>query len=97
MTMDNSRTEISEPGPSNVEKRNSSKDQTVLEKSVDELESIQMEGEIKNVLVTIINLLIISGDAKAMVTHLWKPVELHEQHYNKIQQESTNSDSSMEL
>jgi hypothetical protein len=36
----------------NVEKRNSSKDQTVLEKSLDELESMQMEDEVKNVLVT---------------------------------------------
>jgi hypothetical protein len=82
MTMDNSRTEMSEPGPSNVEKRTSSKDQTVLEKSVDELESIQMEDEV--------NLVINSGDAKAMVRHLWKAVELHEQYYNKIQRESTN-------
>jgi hypothetical protein len=40
--------------------------------------------------VTIINLVINSRDAKAMVRHLWKVVELHEQHYNKIKQESTN-------
>jgi hypothetical protein len=55
MTMDNSRTEISEPSPSNVKKMNSSKDQIVLEKSVHKLESIQMEDEVKNVLVMIIN------------------------------------------
>jgi hypothetical protein len=90
MITDNSRTQMSEPSPSNVEKRNSSKDQTELEKSLDELESIQMEDEIKDVLVTIINLVINSGDAKAMVRHLWKAVELDEQHYNKIQRESTN-------
>jgi hypothetical protein len=34
--------------------------------------------------VTIINLVINSGDAKAIVRHLWKAVELHEQHYNKF-------------
>jgi hypothetical protein len=45
MTTDNSRTQISEPSPSDVEKRNSSKDRTLLEKSVDELESIQMEDK----------------------------------------------------
>jgi hypothetical protein len=56
-----------------------------------------MEDEVKNVLVTIINLVINSRDAKAMVSHLWKAVELHKQHYNKIQQESTNYDSSIEL
>jgi hypothetical protein len=48
-----------------------------------------MEEEVKNVLVTI-NLMINSGDAKAMVRHLWKAVELHEQHYGKIQRESTS-------
>jgi hypothetical protein len=90
MTMDNSRTQISEPSQSNVEKRNSSQDQTVLEKSLDELESIQMEGEVENALVMIINLVINSGDAKAMVRHLWKAVELHKQHYNKFQRDSTN-------
>jgi hypothetical protein len=90
MTTDNSRTEIPERSPSNVEIRNSSKDQAVLEKSLDELESIQMEDKVKNVLVVIINLVINSGDAKATVRHLWEAVELHEQHYNKIQQESTN-------
>jgi hypothetical protein len=84
MTMDNSRTQISEPSPINVEKRNSAKDQTVLEKSLDELESIQMEDEAKNFLVTIIYLVINSGDAQAMVRHLWKAVELHEQHYTKF-------------
>jgi hypothetical protein len=57
---------------------------------LDELKSIQMEDEIKNVLVTIISLVINSGDAKAMVRHMWKAVELHEQHYNKIQRESRN-------
>jgi hypothetical protein len=49
-----------------------------------------MEDEVETVLVTIINLLINSGDAKAMAIHLWKAVELHEQYYNKIQRESTN-------
>jgi hypothetical protein len=48
-----------------------------------------MKDEVKNVLVTIINLVINSGDTKVMVGHLWKAVELHEQHYNKIQREST--------
>jgi hypothetical protein len=32
-----------------------------------------MEDEVKNVLVTIINLVINSGDAKAMVRHYGKP------------------------
>jgi hypothetical protein len=41
-------------------------------------------------LVTIIDLVMNSGDAKAMVTHLWKVAELREQHYKKIKQESTN-------
>jgi hypothetical protein len=62
---------------------------SVLEKPLDELESIQMEDAVKNILVTIINLVINSGEAKAMVRHLWKPVELHEQHYNKFKWEST--------
>jgi hypothetical protein len=90
MNMDNSRTQISEPSSNNTEKRNNSKDQTALEKSLEGLESIQMEDEVKNVLVMIINLVINSGDTKAMVRHMWKAVELHEQHYNKIQRESTN-------
>jgi hypothetical protein len=47
MATDNSRTLISEPSPNNIEKKNSSKDQTVLEKSSDKLESIQMEDEVK--------------------------------------------------
>jgi hypothetical protein len=90
MAIDNSINEISEQCPSNVEKMNSSKDQTVLEKSLDELESIQVEDEVKNVLVTIINIVINSGDVKAMVRHPWKAVELRKQHYNKIQKELTN-------
>jgi hypothetical protein len=61
-----------------VEKRKSSKEQTVLEKSIEELESIQMEDAVKNVLVTMINIVIYSGNAKAIVRHLWKSVELHE-------------------
>jgi hypothetical protein len=73
-----------------LEQRNSSKDLTALEKPLDELESIQMEDEVKNLLETIINLVINSGDAKAMVRHLWKAVELHEKHYNKIRGKSTN-------
>jgi hypothetical protein len=48
-----------------------------------------MEDEIKNVLMTIINLMINSGDAKEMVRHLWKAVELHEQQYIETRQEST--------
>jgi hypothetical protein len=90
MNMDNSRTQISEPSSNKTEKRNNSKDQTALEKSLEVLESFQMEDEVKNVLVTIINLVINSWDAKAMVRHMWKAVELHEQHYNRIQRESTN-------
>jgi hypothetical protein len=39
---------------------------------LDELESIQMEDEDKNVLVTRTNLVLNSGDAKAMVRRLWK-------------------------
>jgi hypothetical protein len=84
---DNSKTQFSDRNSNKTEVRPRSQDQTVLEKSLDELESIQMEDEVKNVLVTIV---IISGDPKAMVGHLWKAVELHEQHYNKIQRESTN-------
>jgi hypothetical protein len=49
-----------------------------------------MEDEVKNVLVTIIKLPINSGDAKSMVRHLWKAIKIHEQHYHKIQRESTN-------
>jgi hypothetical protein len=40
MITGNSRTQISEPSSNKTEKINSSKDQTVLEKSLDELESI---------------------------------------------------------
>jgi hypothetical protein len=54
MITGNSKIQISEPSSNKTEKRNSSKDQTVLEKSLDELEFIQMD-EVKNVLVTIIN------------------------------------------
>jgi hypothetical protein len=84
MNTDNSRTQISEPSPNKTEKR------TAIEKSLEGLESIQMEDEVKNVLVTTIKLVLNSGDAKAMVRHMWKAVELHEQHYNKIQHESPN-------
>jgi hypothetical protein len=90
MITDNSRTQISETSLKRTEKRNSSKSQRVLEKSLDELETIQIEDEVKNVLETIINLVINSVDNKVMVRHLWKTVELHEQHYNKIQQATTN-------
>jgi hypothetical protein len=86
MTMDNRRTQISEPSPSNVEKRK----RTVLETSLDKLESVKMEDEVKNVLMTIINLVIKYVDAKAMARNLRKAVELHERHYNKINWESTN-------
>jgi hypothetical protein len=51
---------------------------------------MQTEDDVKKVLVTIINLVINSGDAKVMVGNLWKAEELHEQHYKKIQRESTN-------
>jgi hypothetical protein len=60
--MDNSRTQISEPSWNKTEKRNSSKDLTVIEKSLEELESIQTEDEIKDVLMTIINLVINSRE-----------------------------------
>jgi hypothetical protein len=90
MITDNSRTQISEPSSNKTENRNSSKDQTVLEISLDELESFQMKDEVKNILVMIIDLVINSGHAKAMVRHLWKAVKLHEHHYNKIKRESTN-------
>jgi hypothetical protein len=42
---DNKKTQISETSPSSVQKRNSSKDQTDLEKSLDEMESIEMEDK----------------------------------------------------
>jgi hypothetical protein len=87
MTTNNSRTQISEQSPGNVQRRYSTKDQTVLEKSLDELEPIQMEHEVKNVLVPIINLVINSGDAKAMIRHLWKAVKLQVKHYNITQRE----------
>jgi hypothetical protein len=93
LTTDNSRTQISEPSRSTVERRISSEDQTVLEKSLDELESSQTEDEVKNVLVTIINLVIYSGDAKAMARHLWRAVELHGQQHNKTERESTQLSS----
>jgi hypothetical protein len=80
--MDNSRTQISEPSPSSIEKRNSSKDQTVLEISLDE--SIQLEDKVKNILVMIINIMINSEYDKPTVRHLWKAIELHKQQYNNI-------------
>ena len=49
-----------------------------------------MEDDVKNVLLTIINLVIKFGDAKAMVRHMLKVVELHEQNYSKIRRESTS-------
>jgi hypothetical protein len=66
MITDNSKTQTSEPNSNKTEKRNSYKDQRVSEKSLDDLESIQMEDEVKNILMTIINLVINSGDAKAV-------------------------------
>jgi DNA transposition AAA+ family ATPase len=57
----------------------------VLQKSLDELEYIQMEDGVKNVLVTIIKLVTNSGNAEAMVRRLWKPVKFHVQHDNKIE------------
>jgi hypothetical protein len=74
MTTDNRRTQISEPSPSNVEKRNSSKDQTVLEKSLDKLESFRVDDEVTKILVMIVNFVINSGNAKAMVRYLWRAV-----------------------
>jgi hypothetical protein len=56
-----------------------------------------MEDEVKSVLVTIISLVLNSWEAKARGRHLWKAVKFLEQHLNKIQLESTNYDSSMEL
>jgi hypothetical protein len=55
-----------------------------------QLVSIELEDEVKNAVIN-------SGDAKAMVRRLWKVVELHVQHYSKIQRESTNEDCSVEL
>jgi hypothetical protein len=78
MITNNSSTQISETSLNKAEKRKSFKDQTVLEKSLDELENIQMEEEVTNILVTIISLVIKSEDAEAMVRHLWKAAELHE-------------------
>jgi hypothetical protein len=49
-----------------------------------------MENELKNALVAIMSLMINSGNAKAMIRHVWKAVGLHEQQYNNIQRESTN-------
>jgi hypothetical protein len=80
MNTDNSRTLISVPSPNKTEKRNNSKYQTALEKSLEGMEYIQMEDEVERVLVAIINLVINCGDAKAMVRHMWKAVEIYEQH-----------------
>jgi hypothetical protein len=90
MNMDNSRTQISDLSSNKTEKRNNSKDQTALEKSLEGLEFILMEDEFKSVLVTIINLVINAGHAKAMLRHLWKDTAVHEKRYNKIQRESTS-------
>jgi hypothetical protein len=54
-----------------------------------------MGDELKNVLVTIINLVINTVDYKAIVRHLWEDVQLHEQHDNKIQRESSYSSRSI--
>ena len=89
MNTDNSRTQITDPGLNKNEQRNCSKGQNAIEKSLDELEVIEMEDDVKNVLVTIINLVINSGDSKAMVKHLWKAIELHE-HLNGSQSVPTN-------
>jgi hypothetical protein len=67
MNTNNNGTQISEPSPSSVEKRNSSKHQRALKQSLDELELVQMEDEVKNVLVTIINIVMNSEDAEAIV------------------------------
>jgi hypothetical protein len=73
MTTYNSRTQISDPSPNNEEKKQFKKDHTVLEKSFDEFGSIQMEDEVKDVLVMIINLVIKSGDAKTIYDTSGKP------------------------
>jgi hypothetical protein len=57
---------------------------TVLEKSLGGLEFIQVDYEVKNDLVTIINLLINCGDDKAMARHLRKAVALHELQHNEF-------------
>jgi hypothetical protein len=80
MNTDNSRTQIYEPRPNNAKKRNKSEDQTVLEKSSDEMNCIQIDDEVENEFVAIINLAISSEDAKSMVRRPWKAVEFHEQH-----------------
>jgi hypothetical protein len=56
-----------------------------------------VEDELKNLLVTINNLVINSGDAKTTIRNVWKVVKPREQHCNKIQRESTNSDCSLDL
>jgi hypothetical protein len=89
-TTDKDRTQISEPSLNNVEKSNSSKDQPVLGKSLDELESFQMENEVKNILLKLINLVIYYGEAKPIVRRLWKALQLYERHYKKNKRESTN-------
>jgi hypothetical protein len=80
MTTYNRRTQISKQSPSNVENRKRSKDQKVLETSLNEVGVHSDGGQVKDVLVTIINLVVNSGDAKAMVRHLREAVELREQH-----------------
>jgi hypothetical protein len=95
-TMDESRTQICEPNPNNERKERVQRPDIVRE-ILNLLGSIEMEDEVKNELVTIIKLVTNSGKAKAMVRHQWKAIEIHEQHYSKIQRDSTNYDCSLEL
>jgi hypothetical protein len=73
MITDNSRSEISQPSSNKTEKRDSSEDQGMFEKSLDDFDFFQIKDEVKNVLVTIVK----SGDSKAMVKLLWKAFEFY--------------------
>lgn len=69
MNMDDRSTQISEPRPTSVEEMNISVGRTVTENSLYELGSIQTD-DVNNVMVTIMNILLSSRDAKSMLkTH----------------------------
>jgi sulfur relay (sulfurtransferase) DsrC/TusE family protein len=51
---------------------------------------IETEDEVKKILVTIVNLLINSGEVQAMIKHPWKVIEIHNQHYKKFNTNSPN-------
>jgi hypothetical protein len=76
MTADNSRTQISEPSQSNVEKRNSSKYQTVLEKPLD----VHSDGGRSQER---------TGDDNQLSDKLRGPVESHQASRATLQQNST--------